>query len=350
MDLAGEGRRMTPGPILAIGAVVVLAAGAFAYTAGWLTPHRLTPDKLVNTLAPPGGPALGHRRNHSKGICFTGDFQSNGNGAALSRAELLAAGTYPVIGRLNFAGGDPHMPDAMAAARGFSMQITGPGGAQWRSAMLEAPVFLASTPQNFYEFLKAASSKDKDAVPQFLEAHPESKAFLGWAKTHPRTESWTEDRFNSLNSFAFTDKTGAKHTVRWSILPENAPVTLSPEELKAKSPDFLEDDIVQRVAKSSQHWKLVVTVANPGDPTADPTHAWPADRRTIDVGTIAINHIEEEADGPCREINFDPTVLPPGIATSDDPFPAARSAAYRVSYDRRTAEEKDYPHTAKGGQ
>ena len=45
------------------------------------------------------------------------------------------------------------------------------------------------------------------------------------------------------------------------------------------------------------------------------------------------------------DINFDPTVLPAGMRTSDDPFPAARSAAYSVSYNRRTAEEKDYPRT-----
>jgi catalase len=58
-----------------------------------------------------------------------------------------------------------------------------------------------------------------------------------------------------------------------------------------------------------------------------------------------VQQIEPEADGPCRDINFDPTVLPSGIKVSDDPFPAARSAAYRVSFDRRTAEEKDYPRT-----
>ena len=70
---------------LAIIAIVVAAgAGAFAYTAGWLSPTRLTPTKIVDSLAPPGGPSLGHRRNHAKGICFTGVFESNGNGAELS--------------------------------------------------------------------------------------------------------------------------------------------------------------------------------------------------------------------------------------------------------------------------
>ena len=95
---------------------------------------------------------------------------------------------------------------------------------------------------------------------------------------------------------------------------------------------------------------MVVTVANPGDPTADPSKAWPEDRRTVEVGTLMVQQIEAERDGPCRDINFDPTVLPSGMRTSDDPFPAARSAAYAKSYDRRTAEAKDYPRTATGAK
>jgi catalase len=91
-------------------------------------------------------------------------------------------------------------------------------------------------------------------------------------------------------------------------------------------------------------------VANPGDPTADPTKAWPEDRRQLNAGTLVVSRVEAEADGPCRDINFDPTVLPAGLRTSDDPFPAARSAAYAVSYNRRTAEAKDYPRTDVKGQ
>ena len=91
---------------------------------------------------------------------------------------------------------------------------------------------------------------------------------------------------------------------------------------------------------------MAVTVANPGDPTADPSKAWPEDRRTVDVGTLVVQQIQPERDGPCRDINFDPAVLPSGIRTSDDPFPAARSAVYAESFDRRTAEAKDYPRTA----
>ncbi len=61
-----------------------------------------------------------------------------------------------------------------------------------------------------------------------------------------------------------------------------------------------------------------------------------------------MQQIQAERDGPCRDINFDPTILPSGIRTSDDPFPAARSSAYRESYDLRTAEARDYPRTKTG--
>ena len=95
---------------------------------------------------------------------------------------------------------------------------------------------------------------------------------------------------------------------------------------------------------------MVVTVANSGDPTADPTKPWPSDRRTIEVGTLTVEQVQAERDGPCRDINFDPTVLPTGIRASDDPFPAARSAAYMKSYDLRTSETQDYPRTATGAK
>lgn len=337
-------------PLVGIATVVALSAAAFAYTAGWLSPHRLTPQKMVAALAPPAGPALGHRRNHIIGICYTGTFAANGAGSALSTARVFAAGQYPVVGRFNLPGGDPHMPDALAQARGFSFRMTTPEGDDWRSAMLDAPFFAASTPQNFYQFISAAGSKNHNDVKAYLGAHPETLAFIGWAKGHPRTESWSEDRFNSLNSFVFTDRSGTKRAVRWSFVPSVQPVVLTPDQLKARAPEFLQQDIVQRVAAAPQHWDLVLTVANPGDPTSDPTKAWPAERRTINAGTLTVSQVEDEASGPCRDINYDPSVLPAGITTSDDGFPAARSAAYRVSYDRRIAESKSYPHTTAGGQ
>ena len=332
-----------------IAAVAGCAAIAFAYTAGWLSPRRLTPEKLVASLAPPGGPAPGHRRNHAKGICFTGTFEANGNGSELSKAEVFSSGQYPVLGRFNLATADPNAADAMVRVRGLGIRITTPDGQEWRSAMIDAPFFPVSTPQGFYQLQTASQSKDPDKMKQFIGAHPEFLPFVGWAKTAPWTGSYAEERFNSLDSFLFVDKSGNKHPIRWSLVPEAKPVPISPEELGKRGPDFLEQEITQRVATGPQRWNLVITVADPSDPTADPSKAWPVDRRTLQAGTLTVQQIEPERDGPCRDINYDPTVLPAGITTSDDPFPAARSAAYSRSYNSRTAEASSYPRTATGG-
>jgi catalase len=332
--------------LVLIAVVIGGGAAAFAYTAGWFSPQRLTPEKMVAALAPPTGVALGHRRNHAKGICFTGVFEANGAGSTVSYAQVFTHGRYPALGRFNLCTADPNAPDATVRIRGMGLQISTPDGQEWRSAMIDPPIFPVSTPQAFYELLIASASKDPDAMKTFAGAHPEFAAFGAWAKSAPWTGSYAEDRFNSLDSFVFADSSGAEKTVRWSLLPAVQPVPISQDDLAKRGPDFLEQEITERVRSGPQHWTMVVSVANPGDPTADPSKAWPEDRRTIEVGTLTVQQIEPDRDGPCRDINFDPTVLPSGIRTSDDPFPAARSSIYAKSYDLRTAEAKDYPRTA----
>ena len=64
------------------------------------------------------------------------------------------------------------------------------------------------------------------------------------------------------------------------------------------------------------------------------------ERERVDVGTLTINHVETEAPGNCRDINFDPLVLPACIEPSDDPILSARSATYSQSFTRREGEKK----------
>jgi catalase len=334
------------GSMVLIAVVIGGGAAAFAYTAGWLSPQRITPDRLVDAFTPPGEKQpLGHRRNHAKGICFTGLFEANGAGTALSSAQVFTRGQYPALGRFNLGTADPDAPDATVRVRGMGLRVATPDGQEWRTAMINAPVFPVSTPQAFYGLLLASASKEPDAMKTFAAANPEIAAFGAWAEKGSWTGSYAEERYNGLNSFIFTDGGGAEHTVRWSLLPAAQPVAISPEDLAKRGPDILEHEIVERVRSGPLRWTMVVTVANLGDPTADPSKAWPEDRRSIEVGTLIVQQVEAESDGPCRDINFDPTVLPSGIQTSDDPFPTARSSAYAKSYDRRTAEAQDYPRT-----
>ena len=339
------------GALALIGLVVSAGAAAFAYTAGWFSPHRLTPERMVNALSRRGGDPLGHRRNHSKGICFTGEFEANGAGARFSTAPMLAAGHYPVIGRFAIATGNPDAPDATGRVRSMAIRIVAPNGEEWRSGMNDSPVFAVSTPRAFYEMTLAqdidpATGKPNPAAMQrFLSTHPENAPFAAWARSAPWTTSYADQTYNSLDAFRFIDAAGRSRLVRWSMEPTVPPHIVSRAELAGLGPNFLEQDLKRQLARGPVRWHLVVTLAAPGDPSNDATRAWPADRQHIDVGTLVAQRAQDEADGPCRDYNYDPTILPIGIRVSDDPLLAARSSAYAESFDLRTAEVADYPRT-----
>jgi catalase len=341
------------GRLAVIGAVLFISALAFAYAGGWLSPGRLTPTRMVAALSDRGGNPLGHRRNHSKGMCFTGVFDANGAASQYSVAPMLAAGRYPVIGRFAIAVGDPDAADIMGRVKSMAVRIVSPDGQEWRSGMNNIPVFVVSNPRDFYELTltqdidPATGKPDPAATKRFFAAHPESVPFAQWAQTAPWTASWADQTYNGLDAFRFIDAGGSSHLVRWSMEATVPPTPVAHEALAAMGPDFLEHDLVRRLAGGPLSWRLMVTFAEPGDPSNDATKAWPADRKRVDAGTLTVDKAEAEADGPCRDFNYDPTILPAGIAVSDDPLLAARSSAYAKSFDLRTAEAADYPRTPR---
>jgi catalase len=164
---------------------------AFAYTGGWLSPGRLTPGRMVAALSDRGGNPIGHRRNHARGICFTGEFEANGAGADLSTAPMLAAGRYPVIGRFAIAVGNPDAPYDATKVRSMAVRIVAPDGEEWRSGMNDSPVFVVATAPAFYEFTlaqdidPATGKPNPAAMAHFFSTHPESAPFAEWAKTAP---------------------------------------------------------------------------------------------------------------------------------------------------------------------
>lgn len=72
---------------------------------------------LIDAFEADTGRHPGFRRNHAKGVCISGHFESNGNGMALSRASVFEHGNVPVIGRMSAPGSDPSQEDADAPVR-----------------------------------------------------------------------------------------------------------------------------------------------------------------------------------------------------------------------------------------
>lgn len=56
------------------------------------------------------------------------------------------------------------------------------------------------------------------------------------------------------------------------------------------------------------------------------------------AGTLEVTAAYDQATGNCRDINYDPTIVPPGIEISNDPVLAARGGAYSLSYNLRQRE------------
>lgn len=332
-----------------VGAVAGTVA-AFGYVGGWLAPGRLTPARLVDQLQRNAGSFPGYRRNHAKGVCVSGHFDSNGQAIPYSLAQVFASGRTPVVGRLAIPGGNPYAPDQSVPIRSMALHFALASGQQWRSGMNSMPVFPVATPQTFYEQLKAqqpdpATGKpDPAKVAAFFAAHPETAAFRAWAKSARPSASFATETYWGLDAFVFVGADGARHPVRWRMVPEA--VDAAGDTNKPAGDDYLDADLTQRLAQGPLRWHLLVTLADPGDPTNDATKAWPSGRREIDAGTLVLTATEPQESGPCRDINYDPLVLPAGIEASDDPLLPARSAAYADSYLRRTSEEAHLPGSA----
>jgi catalase len=329
-----------------IGVLLLGVVGAFLYLGGWFSPQKLTPARFADEFERVNSIHSGFRRNHAKGVCVRGFFDSNGQGSRLSKAVVFQSGRVPVIGRFSLGNGDPHSTDALSTVRGLGLQFSLPDGEQWRTAMVNLPVFPFKDPRAFYDNMVASQRDPNTHQPDpakgaaFLGSHPETARAIAIIKSHPPSSGFDNTAYYGLNAFQFVNASGASAYVRWTLAPVQpyvAGTAASPENDK----NFLFDGLIASIHQHPLQWHLVLTVAQSGDPTDDATIPWPEGREQVDVGTLTLDSVESEETSPARDINFDPLVLPAGIAPSDDPLLSARSAVYSQSFTRRAGETKE---------
>ncbi|MFC9550358.1 catalase family peroxidase [Rhodococcus sp. NPDC056960] len=336
------GRRSVLLGLAAVGAIAAVDVAGFLGAGGALTSDTLTPSRFTDGFEDVYGRHDGFRRNHAKGIAATGYFTANGAGSAISTASVFRPGRVPVTGRFSLSGGLPHGADASDTVRGLGLLFDLPKGEQWRTAMVDIPVFPDRTPDGFYERLLASNKDpatgkpDPDRMSAFLARHPETAAAMEVIRRHPHTAGFEDSTFHGLNAFHCTDAAGAVVAVRWKLLPLQTIRRSEP----AAAPNYLFDALADTIASGPLHWRMLLTIGQPEDPTDDATTPWPESRDTLDVGTLTLDALQTEGPGTARDITFDPLVLPEGIAPCDDPLLSARSAVYTESFTRRSGEAK----------
>jgi catalase len=329
-----------------VGVVLLFVVGVFLYLGGWFSPNALTPARFVNAFERADGVFSGFRRNHAKGVGVSGYFESNGQGARLSKSVVFRTGRVPVIGRFSFGGGDPNVADGPNMVRGLGLLFWLPDGEQWRTAMVNLPVFPFQTPQDFYDNLVASRPDPKTGKPDpqkmaaFAASHPATVRAIGIIQSHAPSSGFDNTEFNSLNAFRFIDAAGMSIPVRWSLAPVEPVAAVTAAGTAQTDKNCMFDALIAAVLQHPLQWHFIITIGKPGDPTNDATIAWPDGREQVDVGTLTLDHVESEETSLARDLNFDPLVLPSGMAPSDDPLLSARSAIYSQSFTRRAGEAK----------
>jgi catalase len=295
--------------------------------------------EIFETMAKVPGTKAGHRIVHAKGLVCQGTFAPSREASVLSRAAHFAT-PVPVTVRYSAAAPDPFIADnsAFAGPRGIAVRFNLPNGKSSDIVALSHNGFVVGSGEEFLALQKAILATDPAKphpwpIEQFLGTHPVALKFVQESAIVP--ESFATEAFFSNDAFVFVNKSGARQAVRYKILPMAGVKRLREEEAKAKSPDYLMQDLKVRLAKAPIQYRLVAQLPNPGDPTHDPSIVWPEDRKTTELGVLSITSVVTDSAAAERELAFFPTNLVDGIEVSDDPFPDLRSRVYLLASNHR---------------
>ena len=301
------------------------------------TPLPVALVDALNKLS--NGPHKGFRANHAKGVMVEGTFTPSPSAASFSKAPHFAK-SVPVLVRFSDTTGVPTLPDAdpNASPHGIAIRFTLPDGGFTDIVSISANSFPVATPEDFLAFLQAAAQSGPDApkptpVEKFLSTHPATVKFVSTPRPPP--VSFGTLAFYGVNAFKFTNAAGVSHYARYQIIPVAGEHALSDADAKKADPNYLMDELPRRIAQGPVKFRLLVQVANEGDPLNDGTAVWPDDRKLIPLGTISLTSTVKDQVTAQKGIMFSPLNLQSGIEPSADPVLLARPAAYGVSFSQR---------------
>lgn len=301
----------------------------------------VTPVQVVDSLEGTFGVHPGQRRNHTKGTCAVGEFVATAGAPTLSRSQLFSGSPIPVVARFSVAGGNPNAPDATMNARGMALEFRLPGASRQHMTMLNTPVFGAANPGTFNDMILAGKpdpktgKSDPQKLHEFLASHPDALAQSEFLANNTPPASYANSAYYGIHTFMFIDTGGTQHPVKWRFTPRDGEKRLTAAEVAAAPKDFLEQRLIERVAKGPVNWDMVVYVGEPGDPQDNATLTWPETRKHFTAGTLSITQAMPQTGAECEKINFDPLVMADGISPTADPVLLFRSPAYAISFAKR---------------
>lgn len=319
----------------------LLAATFFIAAQPALAEDKPVTEQLVDTLTTlSGGPHAGFRSNHAKGVMLEGSFKPSAQAASISQAAHFQKTDSPVLVRFSDATGVPNIPDANGNAfpKGIAIRFQLEDGLTTDIVSISVNDFPAATPEDFLGLLNAVrDSQNSNAKPspveQFLGSHPAALKFVTTPK--PAPVSFATQPFFGVNAFKFTNAAGQSVYGRYKIIPVAGAQYLTKEAADAAAPDYLMNDIAERVKTQAVQYKLLLQIADKGDEVNNATVQWPESRKTVELGTLSLKSVVADSKAKEKTLMFNPLQLTEGIEPSQDPILLARPTAYAVSFGRR---------------
>jgi catalase len=298
---------------------------------------------LVDGINATYGSHAGHRAVHAKGVLCAATFTPTRSASALSRASHFASESVRAHVRFSNGSGDPTIPDGTRDARGMSVKFYLSDGKTTDIVALSLPVFFTRTPEDLLTFNEARRPDPATGQPvmekvgAFLAEHPETVPAVTAAISHPAPASYAGLTYHGIHAFGFVAADKSVRYGRYHFVPEGGEETITEEAAAAKPPDYLREELDERLQKGPASFGVDVQLAADDDPLDDPTAEWPPEREVVRLGRLEITALAFDREHDDDILVFDPTRVPDGIVLTDDKILLARPGAYSVSVTRRTS-------------
>ena len=302
------------------------------------TAQEAQPEDLVNALNGVFGAHAKMRAAHTKGICVKGNFTPTAEAAALSKSprirragsagrSLLARRRQP-DGLRRPEGQRARHRHALPAARRRHVRPVADLGADLLGQN-------AGAVSRAIEDRRATKASRAEKIDAFFKANPDSTKQGAWLNARPTPASYATADYFGVHTFTLINAKGDRQPIKWKAEPAGGFVGLSDAEADGKGKDFYAGELNDRFAKGPVDFNLFAVIGQPGDQDDDPTSEWPADRKSVKMGTISITGLEPAES--CDVGIFDPNNLADGVEPSkNDKILPMRSLDYAVSFGRRT--------------
>jgi catalase len=276
------------------------------------------------------------------GTWCEGTFPASEEAAKLSRAAHFEGDSVPALIRFSNASGDPESHDAERDGRGMAVKFRTDAGETDILATM-TPAFVSRTPEDFLELMTLrrphpeTGQPDMESLGAYLGEHPECQAAIQGVLGVEPPASFATIHYYSPHAFRLVDADGGDAWSRYRWRPEAGEERLADDEARACGPDYLREELAERLGRGPAVFELLFQMAGEEDPLDDPTAVWPEERELITAGRLEITAVVDDPEADGELVVFDPTRVIDGIELSDDPVLHARPKAYSVSIERRTS-------------